>query len=105
MADTFDAVVIGGGVVGASVLFQLTRLGCRNALLIERGELAGGMTAYSSGVVRTHYSVPINVQVARASFAMFEGFKDLLDGDPKISSENRLKIMDVIAEFEQEVLS
>ena len=81
MADTFDATVI-GGVVGASVLFQLTRLGCRNALLIERRELAGGMTAYSSGVVRTHCSVPINVEVARASFAMFEGFKDLLDGDP-----------------------
>ncbi len=83
MAESFDAIVIGGGVIGASVLFQLTRLGCRNALLLERGELAGGMTAYSSGVVRTHYSVPINVQVARASFAMFEGFKDLLDGDPE----------------------
>ena len=70
MAESFDAIVIGGGVIGASVLFHLTRLGCRNVLLLERGELAGGMTAYSSGIVRTHYSVPINVQVARASFAM-----------------------------------
>ena len=37
MPETFDAIVIGGGVVGASVLFQLTRLGCRRALLLERG--------------------------------------------------------------------
>jgi uncharacterized protein YigE (DUF2233 family) len=35
MADTFDAIVIGGGVIGASVLFQLTRLGCRNALFLD----------------------------------------------------------------------
>jgi sarcosine oxidase, subunit beta len=41
------------------------------------------MTAYSSGIVRTHYSVPANVEVARASLAMFENFSDLLDGDPE----------------------
>lgn len=78
MPESYDVIVIGGGVIGASVLFQLTRLGCRNALLLERGEVAGGATAQSSGIVRTHYSVPINVQVARASLAMFERFPDLL---------------------------
>lgn len=83
MTQTFDAIVIGGGVIGASVLFQLTQLGCRNALLIERGEIAGGMTAHSSGIVRTHYSIPINVRVARASLAMFENFRALLDDDPE----------------------
>ena len=82
MSETFDAIVIGGGVIGASTLFQLTQLGCRRALLIERGEIAGGMTAHSSGIVRTHYSVPANVEIARASLAMFERFRDLCDGDP-----------------------
>ena len=81
MTETFDAIVIGGGVIGASVLFQLTQLGCKRVLLLERGELAGGMTAHSSGIVRTHYSVPVNVEVARASLAMFEHFPALLD-DP-----------------------
>ncbi len=82
MAETFDAIVIGGGVIGASVLFQLTQLGCRRPLLLERGEVAGGMTAHSSGIVRTHYSVPINVRVARASLAMFQDFAAMLD-DPE----------------------
>jgi glycine/D-amino acid oxidase-like deaminating enzyme len=82
MAETFDAIVIGGGVVGASTLFQLTALGCRKALLLERGEIAGGMTARSSAIVRTHYSVPSNVEIARASLGMFERFRDLCDGDP-----------------------
>lgn len=81
MAEQFDVIVIGGGVIGASVAFQLTRLGCRRVLLLERGELAGGATAQSSGIVRTHYSVPINVEVARASLRMFESFSALLDDD------------------------
>jgi glycine/D-amino acid oxidase-like deaminating enzyme len=81
MGESFDAIVIGGGVIGASTLFQLTQLGCRKPLLLERGEVAGGMTAHSSGIVRTHYSVPINVQVARASLGMFEDFRGLLDDD------------------------
>ena len=83
MAETFDAIVIGGGVIGASTLFQLTQLGCRKAVLLEKGEIAGGMTAHSSGIVRTHYSVPINVEVARASLAMFEGFRAMLEDDPE----------------------
>jgi glycine/D-amino acid oxidase-like deaminating enzyme len=82
MSERFDAIVIGGGVIGASALFQLASLGCRKAALIERGEIAGGMTAHSSGIVRTHYSVPANVEIARASLSMFERFRDLLDGDP-----------------------
>jgi sarcosine oxidase subunit beta len=83
MAESFDVIIIGGGVIGASTLFQLTQLGCRKALLLEKGEIAGGMTAHSSGIVRTHYSVPINVQVASASLAMFEDFRALLDDDPE----------------------
>jgi glycine/D-amino acid oxidase-like deaminating enzyme len=82
MAETFDAIVIGGGVVGTSVLFQLSRMGCR-ALLVERDDIAGGTTAYSSGIVRTHYSVASNVEIARASLSMFENFRALLDDDPE----------------------
>ena len=85
MADTYDVLIIGGGVIGASTLFHLTALGCRNVALVDRGELATGATARSSGIVRTHYSVPINVEVARASLRMFEAFPDLLD-DPEAHS-------------------
>ena len=73
MSETYDAIVVGGGVIGASVLFHLAKLGCRRALLLERGEIAGGMTAYSSGIVRTHYSVAANVEVAQASLGASGG--------------------------------
>lgn len=79
MPATYDAVVIGGGVIGAATLFHLARLKCRRVLLLEKGELAGGATAKSSGIVRTHYSVAPNVAIARASLRMFQEFSALLD--------------------------
>lgn len=82
MAERFDVAVIGGGVIGASVAFNLTRLGCSSVVLVERGQLATGATSRSSGLLRTHYSVPINVQVARASLDVFERFAEVLD-DPE----------------------
>ncbi|MFZ4408707.1 MAG: NAD(P)/FAD-dependent oxidoreductase [Paracraurococcus sp.] len=81
MAENFDAIVIGGGAIGTSALFHLTALGCSRVLLVDRGEIAGGTTARSSGCLRTHYSVPINVAVARASLGMFGRFAELLDDD------------------------
>ncbi|MCC2664596.1 MAG: glycine cleavage system protein, partial [Geminicoccaceae bacterium] len=37
-------VVIGGGIVGCSVLYHLTRLGWRDVALVERDELTAGST-------------------------------------------------------------
>ena len=54
MTEHFDAVVLGGGVVGASVAFNLTRLGCKRVLLLERGTIASGTSAQSSGILRTY---------------------------------------------------
>jgi len=85
MENTFDVLIVGGGVIGASALYQLTTLGCRSVALIDRGDFATGATARSSGIVRTHYSVPINVEVARASLRMFEELPGLLD-DPEAHS-------------------
>ena len=79
--ESFDAVVLGGGVVGCATAFHLTRLGCRRVLLLDRGQIAGGTTAQSSGILRTYYSVRPNVAVARAALTMFQGFRELLGDD------------------------
>ena len=41
--------VIGGGVVGASVLYHLARAGWKDLLLIERDELTSGSTWHAAG--------------------------------------------------------
>src|SRR5687768_15726487 len=51
MRDRARAVVIGGGVGGASVLYWLARLGWADALLVERADLTSGSTFHSAGLV------------------------------------------------------
>lgn len=44
-------VVVGGGIIGCSVAYHLTKLGCRDVVLLEQGNLGGRATAWSSGMV------------------------------------------------------
>jgi glycine/D-amino acid oxidase-like deaminating enzyme len=72
--EKFDVVVIGGGVVGTSVAFHLSRLGAKKVLLLERETIGSGTTAQSSGILRTHYSVRENVELAKRSWDVFNDF-------------------------------
>ena len=51
MADAYRAVVIGGGVGGASIAYHLTELGWQDVLLVDRSELTSGSTFHSAGLV------------------------------------------------------
>lgn len=53
MQTTARVVVIGGGVVGCSVLYHLTKLGWSDVLLIERSELTSGSTWHAAGGFHT----------------------------------------------------
>lgn len=53
MQTTTRVAVIGGGVVGASVLYHLTKLGWSDIMLIERSELTSGSTWHAAGGFHT----------------------------------------------------
>src|SRR3984885_14797405 len=53
MKASARAVVIGGGVVGASVLYHLAKIGWGDVLLIEKGELTSGSTWHAAGGMHT----------------------------------------------------
>src|SRR3954467_5284041 len=44
-------VIIGGGIVGCSIAYHLTRLGHRDVVLLEQGRLSGGTTWHAAGLV------------------------------------------------------
>ncbi len=58
MKSHYQAVVIGGGVVGCSVLFHLSKFGWTDILLIERSELTSGSTWHAAGGFHTLNSDP-----------------------------------------------
>ena len=53
MKSSAQVVVIGGGVVGASVLYHLTKAGWRDVMLVERAELTAGSTWHAAGGMHT----------------------------------------------------
>jgi dimethylglycine dehydrogenase len=53
MRSSARVVVVGGGVVGASVLYHLTKAGWADAMLIERDELTCGSTWHAAGGMHT----------------------------------------------------
>src|SRR5450631_1170196 len=53
MKSSARAVVIGGGVVGASVLYHLAKIGWTDVMLIEKSELTSGSTWHAAGGMHT----------------------------------------------------
>ena len=75
------AIVVGAGVVGAAIAFNLTRLGLRDVLLLERGTPGSGASDRSGALVRTHYTNAPEAQMALAAQRWFHHWADLVGGD------------------------
>ncbi|ARU63051.1 hypothetical protein CBW65_20285 [Tumebacillus avium] len=69
--QTADAVIIGGGVIGAAALHALAARGVQNAVLFEQGRFATGSTGQSGGFLRVYHTDPFLTELAAESFAFF----------------------------------
>ena len=80
MPASADIVIIGGGVMGCSMLYHLTALGAARPLLLERGVLGGGSTGRSQAICRMHYSNPITASLAWDSVQVYADFDRQVGG-------------------------
>ncbi len=81
MHETADVVVIGAGVNGASLAYQLALLGVRRVLVLEKKVAATGATGLSSGLVRMHYTNEVEARLALSSYAYFRNWSDMIGGE------------------------
>jgi sarcosine oxidase subunit beta len=79
-APTADAVVIGAGVMGASIAFHLARAGLRHVAVLDKAAAASASTARSGALVRMHYTNAPETRLALASLAYFHHWGDLVGG-------------------------
>lgn len=71
-------VIIGGGIVGASIAYHLTEAGCRDVLVLEREAHQGkGSTGKSMGGVRAQFSTPVNILMSLYSIDFFSRFEEV----------------------------
>src|SRR5918997_3759199 len=81
MNETADVVIIGGGIVGASVAFHLAERGCADVLIVEREAEQGlGSTGRATGGVRAQFATSINIQMSRYSIEFFTRFEEATGG-------------------------
>jgi sarcosine oxidase subunit beta len=71
-----DVVVIGGGVMGASIAFHLALRGQKNVVLLEKEAFFGqGATGRCAGGVRYQFATEVNVRLSLQSLPMLERFE------------------------------
>lgn len=65
MSNKTEIVIIGGGVVGASVAYHLTARGAKDVLILDRGMQQGsGSTGKATGGVRAQFETEINIKMS-----------------------------------------
>ena len=77
-----DVVVVGAGVIGASVAWHLSRLGVRTLLLEREPEPGKGSTGRATGGFRAQYGTDINVRLSLLSREKLRRFIDDTGVDP-----------------------
>ncbi len=79
---TADVVIVGGGVVGCSIAYQLARRGLRDVVVLEREAVGAGTTSKAAGGIRAQFPTETEIRFSLESIRVFERFEDEFGVDP-----------------------
>jgi len=78
---TADIVILGAGVMGASIAFHLARRKAGKIVVLDKDHVGSGASGRSSALIRMHYTFPPEVQLALTSLHMFQNWQQIV-GQP-----------------------
>jgi len=76
--ETFDHVIVGGGIIGASIAYHLTQKGARSVLLLERNELASAASCQGAGLILQASTKPSKTPLAKLTTATLQNLEEEL---------------------------
>ena len=94
MKSSAQVVVIGGGVVGASVLYHLTKAGWTDVMLLERRELTAGSTWHAAGGMHTLNGDPNVARLQQYTIQLYEEIERVSGQDCSIHLPGGLMLAD-----------
>ena len=71
---TADLVIVGGGIMGLAIAYNLARLGCTRVAVLEGGYLASGASGRNGGGLRQQWSTEMNIRLMQESMEICAGF-------------------------------
>src|ERR1044071_9519941 len=100
MSEPADVVVIGSGVIGSAIAFELARYGHRVVVVDKAGGVGHGSTSASSAIVRFNYSTWAGVALAWESLHAWRDWAAHLGGlgGPALATYRRTGMLVVPAE-------
>ena len=90
MSDTADAVVVGGGTVGAWCAYFLRQAGLARVVLLEKGFLGQGASSRAAGVVRMQGGTPEAVRLGQWSRQFYLSQRDEIGTDSGFTEQGYL---------------
>lgn len=94
MSQTYDVIIIGGGIMGCSSAYQLAQRGLDVAVL-EKEMIGAGSTGESSAIIRQHYSNELTARMALHSLRVFQNFDEMVGGESGFTSTGFVVLVDV----------
>src|SRR5258705_6095338 len=82
LPKTASAVVIGGGVVGCSIAYNLARRGLADVVVVERETVGSGTTSKAAGGIRVQFPTETEIRFSLEAYRVFERFQDEFGVDP-----------------------
>ena len=75
LPSSAQVVIIGGGVIGCSIAYHLTKLGWRDVVLLERHQLTSGTTWHAAGLLTTLRDTEAQTRLAKYSQDLYRSLE------------------------------
>lgn len=92
MQSHAKVVVVGGGCVGASILYGLTQNGCSDAVLLERSQLTAGSTWHAAGLLVTFSRSNIISQLTMETLRIYTEVEEKLGSSCGLRKVGQLRV-------------
>jgi len=98
-----SVVIIGGGVSGCAIAYNLAQKGVKDVVVIDKSYLTSGATGRCGAGVRQQWGTEMNCRIAKGSIDFFETANQTLgyDGDIEFKQEGYLLVASTDSELEQ----
>jgi sarcosine oxidase, subunit beta len=96
-----SVAIIGGGIIGASIAYNLSKDGVDGVVLLDKSRFGSGSTSASLGGFRHQFSNELSIKLSKESIKIIEGFKSLTSYDPLVNKDGYLFIASREESFEQ----
>jgi sarcosine oxidase subunit beta len=99
---TAQVVIIGAGIMGASIAYHLAARGCANIVILEKDETEiSGTTARSAAGVRHQFSTEVNVRLSLYSIERLKHFSEEIGGHADLHQVGYLFLVNDPVTWEQ----